>query len=57
MDDEQREFGDYGKVAGNNCKHCDKVVYPEVPETIGNRHFGVRFLLYIAYLRYEMNLP
>ena len=39
------------------CKHCDKVVYPEVPETIGNRHFGVRFLLYIAYLRYEMNLP
>lgn len=39
------------------CKHCDKVVYPEVPETIGNRHFGVRFLLYIAYLRYVMNLP
>ena len=39
------------------CKHCDKVVYPEVPETIGNRHFGIRFLLYIAYLRYVMNLP
>lgn len=39
------------------CKHCDKVVYPEVPETIGNCHFGVRFLLYIAYLRYVMNLP
>nr|QNO52412.1 hypothetical protein IAKEDICC_00034 [Methanosarcinales archaeon ANME-1 ERB6] len=39
------------------CKHCDKVVYPEVQETIGNRHFGVRFLLYIAYQRYEMNLP
>lgn len=39
------------------CKHCDKVVYPEVPDTIGNRHFGVRFLLYIAYLRYAMNLP
>ncbi len=39
------------------CKHCDRVVYPEVPETIGNRHFGVRFLLYIAYLRYVMNLP
>ena len=39
------------------CKHCDRVVYPEVPETIGNRHFGIRFLLYIAYLRYVMNLP
>jgi len=39
------------------CKHCDKVVYPEVPETIGNCHFGIRFLLYIAYLRYVMNLP
>ena len=39
------------------CKHCDKVVYPEVSETIGNRHFGIRFLLYIAYLRYVMNLP
>lgn len=39
------------------CNHCDKVVYPKVPETIGNRHFGVRFLLYIAYLRYVMNLP
>lgn len=39
------------------CKHCDKVVYPEVPDTIGNRHFGIRFLLYIAYLRYVMNLP
>ena len=31
--------------------------YPEVPETIGNRHFGIPFLLYIAYLRYVMNLP
>jgi transposase len=39
------------------CKHFDKVVYPEVPDTIGNRHFGIRFLLYIAYLRYVMNLP
>ncbi len=39
------------------CRNCDKIVYPEVPETIGNRHFGIRFLLYIAYLRYVMNLP
>jgi len=39
------------------CKHCDRVVYPEVPETIGNRHFGIRFLLYTAYLRYALNLP
>lgn len=28
-----------------------------MPETIGNRHFGIHFLLYIAYLRYVMNLP
>ena len=39
------------------CKNCDRVVYPEVPETIGNRHFGIRFLLYIAHLRYVMHLP
>jgi len=39
------------------CNKCRRVVYPEVPETIGNRHFGIRFLLYIAYLRYAMNLP
>ena len=37
------------------CKQCDQVVYPEVPKTIGNRHFGIRFLLSIAYLRYVMN--
>jgi transposase len=44
-------------IKGGYCKNCGKVVYPEVPETIGNRHFGVHFLLYIAYLRYVMNLP
>ncbi|RJS73749.1 hypothetical protein CW714_02595 [Methanophagales archaeon] len=42
------------------CPYCGgklKELNPEVPETIGNRHFGIRFLLYIAYLRYVMNLP
>lgn len=39
------------------CKHCGKIVYPEVPEVIGNCHFGLHFLLYITYLRYVMNLP
>lgn len=39
------------------CRTCKKVVYPEVPELIDNCHFGVRFLLYITYLRYVMNLP
>ncbi len=39
------------------CKHCGKIVYPEVPEVIDNRHFGLHFLLYITYLRYVMNLP
>jgi transposase len=39
------------------CGNCDRIVYPEVPETIGNRHFGVHFLLYITYLGYVMNLP
>ena len=39
------------------CKTCRKIVYPEVPELIDNCHFGVRFLLYITYLRYVMNLP
>jgi transposase len=32
-------------------------VYPEVPATIGKRHFGVHFLLYVAYLRYIVHLP
>lgn len=44
-------------IKGGYCEKCGKVVYPEVPETIGNRHFGIHFLLYIAYLRYVMNLP
>jgi transposase len=44
-------------IKGGYCKQCGKVVYPEVPETIGNRHFGNHFLLYIAYLRYVLNLP
>ena len=42
------------------CPYCGgklKELNPEVPETIGNRHFGIRFLLYIVYLRYVMNLP
>lgn len=39
------------------CKHCGKIVYPEVPEVIDNCHFGLNFLLYITYLRYVMNLP
>jgi regulator of replication initiation timing len=39
------------------CKTCKKTVYPEVPELIDNCHFGIRFLLYITYLRYVMNLP
>jgi transposase len=44
-------------IKGGYCVRCGKVVYPEVPETIGNRHFGVHFLLYVAYLRYIMHLP
>jgi transposase len=44
-------------IKGGYCARCGKVVYPEVPATIGNRHFGVHFLLYVAYLRYVMNLP
>lgn len=39
------------------CKTCERVVYPEVSELIDNSHFGVRFLLYITYLRYVLNLP
>jgi transposase len=39
------------------CRHCGKIVYPEVPEVIDNCHFGLHFLLYITYLRYVMNLP
>jgi transposase len=39
------------------CPTCKKVVYPEVPDAIGNRHFGIRFLLYITYLRFVVNLP
>ncbi len=44
-------------IKGGYCVRCGNVVYPEVPETIGNRHFGVHFLLYVAYLRYVMHLP
>ena len=44
-------------IKGGYCARCGKVVYPEVPETIGNRHFGVHFLLYVVYLRYVMSLP
>lgn len=44
-------------IKGGYCVRCRKVVYPKVPETIGNRHFGVHFLLYVAYLRYVMHLP
>ena len=44
-------------IRGGYCEKCGTVVYPEVPGTIGNRHFGIHFLLYIAYLRYVMNLP
>lgn len=44
-------------LKGGYCEKCGKVVYPEVPETIGNRHFSIHFLLYIPYRRYIMNLP
>jgi transposase len=39
------------------CKTCKRTVYPAVPELIANSHFGIRFLLYITYLRYVLNLP
>ena len=39
------------------CKNCDKIVYPEISEIIGNCHFGLHFLLYITYFRYVINLP
>lgn len=39
------------------CPECRKVVAPDVPEAIGNRRFGMNFLLYITYLRFVMNLP
>ena len=44
-------------IRGGYCTNCGKVVYPEVPETMGKRHFGIHFLLYISYLRYVMCLP
>ena len=44
-------------IKGGYCKGCGRVFYPETPETIGNRHFGIHFLLYLTYLRYVMNLP
>ncbi len=39
------------------CRGCGRVVYPEVPDVAGNSRFGVRFLLYVTYLRYVLNLP
>ena len=39
------------------CPTCRRVVYPEVPEVLGNHRFGIQFLLYVTYLRYVLNLP
>lgn len=39
------------------CPRCDKIVAPEVPGAVGSHRFGIRFLLYVTYLRYVLNLP
>lgn len=39
------------------CTSCKRVVSADVPNVVDGCHFGPRFLLYVSYLRYVMNLP
>jgi len=39
------------------CKHCKKIVEPEIKEALPNARFGLRLMLLIAFLKLGMRLP
>lgn len=39
------------------CKHCKKIVEPEVPNVLPHARFGLNLMLFIMYLRLGLRLP
>lgn len=39
------------------CKHCKKMVEPEIPDVLPNARFGLRLMLLVVFLRAGLGLP
>jgi transposase-like protein len=39
------------------CKHCKKIVEPQVPDALPNAQFGLRIMLLVVFLKIGMALP
>lgn len=39
------------------CKNCDKMVEPEVPNSLSNSPFGLNLMLFVVFLKISMALP
>jgi len=39
------------------CKHCKKMVEPEIPDALPNARFGLRLMLLVVFLKVGLGLP
>ncbi len=45
------------KIERRYCKHCKKIVEPQVPDALPNARFGLRLMLLVVFLKIGMALP
>ena len=50
-------FNTQYKIPRKYCKHCDKIVEPEVPNVLPHARLGLNLMLFVMYLRVGMRLP
>lgn len=39
------------------CKHCNKIISPKIDIVLPYSRFGIKFMLKVAYMKYELRLP
>lgn len=39
------------------CKHCNKIIAPKINNVLPYSRFGIRLMLKVAYMKYELRLP
>jgi transposase len=44
-------------IHGRYCKHCGKIVEPDVDEALPNARFSLRLMLWIMFMKIEIRMP
>jgi len=44
-------------IHGRYCKHCSKIVEPDVTDALPNARFSLRLMLWIMFMKIEMRIP